>query len=246
MTLDSPATSKPIYKRVFHVIAVGTASGRVYFVSDSGDVRGSFGTDNPVTTPPYFYGDRFCLIGSTDNRLYCVDWKEKVPKELHRIDLGSDVVAGPVPLGRRLLVGTSSGQVHLISVSSAGQLKDEQLLGEAGTSAVKGIQVAGEKFYFTAGRRLFAGTNDDAGARLTWKAPFNAPADLSEPRVPFEGDMIYVGCEDGTLYAVDKNTGEVRWRFSVPGEVPIHHAPLISGSELYVVAGDRIHVLAAD
>jgi outer membrane protein assembly factor BamB len=241
--LDAPATSPPVYKRVFNLIAVGTASGRVYFVSDVGEVKGSFPTENPVVAPPYFWGNRICLIGSTDNRLYSVDWRQTIPKELHRIDLGADVIAGPVPIGPRLLVGTSAGQVHLVSVDRAGKLTHEKTVGGSTDSPVSGIRVVGDKFFFTSGRQLFAASSD--GTPL-WKEPFNAPKTLTAPLVPFEGDLVYAGCEDGTLYAVDKQTGEVRWPFSVPEATPIRFPPFVVGRELFVVAGSRIHVLAAD
>ncbi|MGE0713311.1 MAG: protein kinase [Planctomycetota bacterium] len=244
--LDAPATSPPVFSTVLDILAVGTASGRVYFINQAGEVKGTFDTENPVVTAPYFWGDRFCLVGSTDNRVYCLDWRQAVPRELDRLDLGSDVIAGPIPIGGKLLVGTSAGQVHMLKVGPTGKLTDLKAVGESGSEPVRGIRVVGgDKFYFTVGSTLWGANSEGA---LRWKEPFRAAKPLTAPLAPTEGELVYVGCEDGTLYAIDKSTGDRRWSFTVPDAAshPIRFPPFIAGRELFVIAEDRIHVLAAD
>jgi len=243
--LDAPATSTPVYKRVFKLLAVGTASGSVYLIDDAGEIKSTFQTENPVVSPPYFYGDKICVIGSTDNRLYAVDWRSgRVPKELSRLDLGSDVVVGPQPVGRKLVVGTGNGQVHVITVSQRGKLSLEVSLGEAGPDPVRGIVVDGDALYFTSGSKL---SSYDANGKARWSEPFGVAARLTAPYATVEGGMIYVGDARGTLYAVGKAEGESRWRFPIPGEGnSIERPPVKVGEELLVCSGGKIYVLAAD
>jgi outer membrane protein assembly factor BamB len=243
--LDAPATSTPVYKRVFKLLAVGTASGSVYLVDDAGEIKSTFQTENPVVSPPYFYGDKICVIGSTDNRLYAVDWRSgRVPKELSRLDLGSDVVVGPQPVGRKLVVGTGNGQVHVIGVSQRGKLSLEVSLGEAGEDPVRGIVVDGDALYFAAGNKL---SSYDASGKTRWPEPFAASGTLTAPYTTLEGGMLYVGDSNGTLYAVGKAEGESRWRFPIPGEGnSIERPPVKVGEELLVCSGGKIYVLAAD
>lgn len=243
--LDAPATSTPVYKRVFKLLAVGTASGSVYLIDDAGEIQATFQTENPVVSPPYFYGDKICVIGSTDNRLYAVDWRSgRVPKELSRLDLGSDVVVGPHPVGRKLVVGTSNGQVHMIGVSQRGKLTLEMSLGEAGEEPVKGIVVDGDALYFTAGSKL---SSYDATGKARWSEPFAVAANLTAPYAVLEGGLIYVGDAAGTLHAVAKIDGESRWRFPIPGQGnSILTPPVKVGDELLVCSGSKIYVLAAD
>ncbi|MBL4844379.1 MAG: PQQ-binding-like beta-propeller repeat protein, partial [Planctomycetes bacterium] len=248
--LDAPATSPPIFKRVFGLVAVGTASGSVYLINDGGEIKSTFQTENPVVSPPYFYGDRICVVGSTDNRLYAIEWRDakgeprRVPKELSRLDLGSDVVAGPQPLGPKLVVGTASGQVHVIKISQRGKLTLETSLGPAGPDPVAGIVVEGDSLYFSAGNRL---TSYNAKGKARWSEPFVVSATLTAPYTTLEGGMIYVGDKAGTLHAIAKVDGESRWRFPIPGEdSSIERPPVKVGEELLVFSGGKIYVLAAD
>ena len=242
--LDAPATSQPVFKRVFGLVTVGTASGTVYFIDDAGEVQASFKTENPVVTPPYFYGSQICVIGSTDNRLYAIDWRSgRVPKELSRLDLGADIVAGPLPFGRSLVVGTSHGQVHLIEITQRGELSLRATLGEAQEAAVSGILVDGDSLFFASGRTL---ASFDVDGKARWREVFTGAGDLTAPYATLEGGLIYVGDTEGTLYAVGKADGDTRWRFGIPSKTPITRAPLVVGEELFVPAGGKLYVLAAD
>ena len=242
--LDAPATSQPVFKRVFGLVSVGTASGSVYFIDDAGEIQASFKTENPVVTPPYFYGGQICVIGSTDNRLYAINWRSgRVPKELSRLDLGADIVAGPMPFGESLVVGTARGQLHLVDVSQRGELTLRATLGQPTEAAVRGIVVDGNSLFVSVGRTLWS---YDAEGKSRWREPFTALGSLTSPYSTLEGAFIYVGDTEGTLYAIGKVDGDTRWRFAIPNKTPITRAPLVVGEELLVPAGGKLYVLAAD
>ena len=53
---------------------------------------------------------------------------------------------------------------------------------------------------------------------------------LSTPAVA--GDTVYIGGEDGYIYALDASSGKVRWRWDTG--VPVKGSPIISGNMLFV------------
>jgi hypothetical protein len=60
---------------------------------------------------------------------------------------------------------------------------------------------------------------------------FTAGKDIdSSPAVA--GDAVFVGSDDGRLYALDATTGAERWRFEVGGEV--YASPAVVGSVLFI------------
>lgn len=74
------------------------------------------------------------------------------------------------------------------------------------------------------------------GLEVKWFVPTDLPA-ISIPIV--SGNLVYIGTSQGSdssipgsLYAVKKHTGKVKWKLDVPGGV--YGAPLVVGNHLYV------------
>ena len=67
---------------------------------------------------------------------------------------------------------------------------------------------------------------------LRWR--FTAGDDIdSSPTVA--GDAVYVGSDDGHLYALDATTGAERWRFEVGGDV--YSSPAVAAGTVYLGSG---------
>lgn len=245
--LGSPVTSPPFYKRAWKIIAVGTAAGDVVFLREEGQVKGRFPTQNPVVSAPYFHGDRFCVAGSTDHRVYSIDWRtNRSPVEVDRLDLGSAVVVGPTKARSMLLVGTEQGQVHAITIDKKGKIKRAKngVFGREQGRPVTSIVVIGDRVYFTVGRRLYCYELD---GRAAWGGkPFEAPSKLTPLLAEGNQSLIYVASLDGMLHAVDRSSGESKWTFKTSLDKGMHLPPFVVGDELYVPAGNKIHVLAAE
>ena len=68
---------------------------------------------------------------------------------------------------------------------------------------------------------------------LRWR--FTAGDDIdSSPTVA--GDAVYVGSDDGHLYALEATTGAERWRFEVGGEV--YASPAVAAGTVYIGSGN--------
>jgi outer membrane protein assembly factor BamB len=65
--------------------------------------------------------------------------------------------------------------------------------------------------------------------RIVWKRPLPSRAESSPVVV---GRTLYLGCEDGNLYALSTGRGQVRW--STPLGGPVKSAPAFYGGVLYV------------
>jgi outer membrane protein assembly factor BamB len=80
---------------------------------------------------------------------------------------------------------------------------------------------------------------DLQNARVRWQAAIGAVS--SAPLV--EGDVTYVGTDDGTALALATATGKVLWRYPTRGA--IWHTP-VSWGELLIFANDADHVYAVE
>ncbi|MBM3264830.1 MAG: PQQ-binding-like beta-propeller repeat protein, partial [candidate division Zixibacteria bacterium] len=70
--------------------------------------------------------------------------------------------------------------------------------------------------------------------KVIWQRPFrnawSAPA--------LSGETLYIGSEDGSVYAVDTGTGETRWRFSAPRQ--IRSSPVVKDNMVYAGSDDGL------
>jgi len=68
-----------------------------------------------------------------------------------------------------------------------------------------------------------------------WEVPFRAGDSLrSSPALG--NDVIYIGSEDGRLYAVDATSGEELWHFTTSGEIT--SSPTLANGIIYVTSHD--------
>jgi outer membrane protein assembly factor BamB len=213
------------------------------FVSDTiGQEQWRFQTENAVVTAPFFLGQNLVFIGSTDDRVYAVDWKAQ--KALGQLDVGGDVVVGPLPFGRHLVVGTASGAVCVIDGLNAEQLRLVARI-ELGKAAVRGLAVEDIMIYVTTGNELRAVrvTKQGGAVAEAWQRPYASPVRLTAPTA--SDGVVYVGAQDGTLAALDGSTGDLLWKYRTEGRGGIRHPVIVLDNELYVISGNKVTVLKA-
>ena len=92
-------------------------------------------------------------------------------------------------------------------------------------------------------RALDAATGDVVWAHgfrrgLSWRHPYqywDGPTSTSAPAVS-GGQVVYVGADDGFLYAIDADDGSNLWEFEIAS--PIASSPAVSGNAVFVAALD--------
>ena len=74
---------------------------------------------------------------------------------------------------------------------------------------------------------------------------FSAQGGWAAPLV--SGDTLYVGTRDGRVLALDRDTGNTRWRFPREGDIqPVYSSPVISEDEILYVGGYDGNLYAID
>ncbi len=243
--VGAPVTSSPAYEGAHRVVAVGTAAGEVVVIDGrSGKVTWRFPAENMVVATPLFQGERL-FVASTDDRLYALDWSAK--RLLGTLDLGGDLVQGPLPVGGQLVAVRRDGAVLLVDASTPAAMTFRALTGGRSDEPLgqhQGVEVSGADVFVSNGRTLEAFEVTAQGPRARWKAPFACPSGtVTRPFV--RGDVLYVASSGGVVYALERASGEVRWTFTIPdGQVTL--PPFAVDDDLFVVDRARVFVLFAD
>ena len=101
------------------------------------------------------------------------------------------------------------------------------------------------RVYLATGKGVLLALDATTGKQL-WATPtgkalldlipyrFDEPGIVSSPTI--SGNVIYVGANDGLLYAVDKRNGKVLWRADLGS--PVTASPVLSGNTLFIGAYD--------
>ena len=178
------------------------------------------------------------------------------PRQFHRVKwkfaTGDRIVSSPVMAGRAIYFGGDDGNVYAVDVDTGKQLWKRTTKGpvsgtpavvnqvvyvmsydgnlyalNANTGGVKWtLATGGEKRFEAKGLHGFQPKNQ------TIADPFDTF--LSSPVVV--ENTVYFGSGDGNLYAVDTNTGDLRWKFKT-GDV-IHASPAYADGVLYFGSWD--------
>ncbi len=192
------------------VVYVGSADGNLYALdARTGERLWVFRTSYPLITP-MVYKDRI-FVGYNGGSLYCLSLKGELQ---WTFNAGAWVAAWPAATeGERLFFG--SGDKNLYCIGTNGQLEWKLPFREWVLSPV----VSSGKVYIGSGESLHCVSVD--GERL-WKTK----TDGAVSYITVAGGTVYFGSYDNKLYAVDKETGEIRWVFETKGFV--HGAPAVT------------------
>ncbi len=80
-----------------------------------------------------------------------------------------------------------------------------------------------------------AEATDVTGVDLKYKWRFKTGGKIRSTPV-VSGELVFVGSEDGNLYAVERSSGKMRWKLATGGEVS--SSPAVAGGSVLVVGGD--------
>lgn len=152
------------------------------------------------------------LVPTSDGRLAFLD--RRTGRSLHEMRVGSAVESSPVVFDGAVHLGTDDGELVGVDISQ-GTERYRVKLGQLVRSSP-----------LAAGGRLFVGVVlnktagllvafDPAQRRILWSRKFGAV--FSSPALA--ANTLVVGSDDGSLHAVDPETGSLLWSHVVGGKV---------------------------
>jgi outer membrane protein assembly factor BamB len=205
--------------------------------NDSGKVNWTFETEGAIAGTPAV-ADNIVYIGSSDDYLYAVDVSSGEVR--WRSELGSSIQSSPVVGSGTVYVGELDGLVHAFD-KETGDKRWSVPVGPVYSSIAR------------AGSRLFVptfSTGSHGGlyaveeGTVQWSFQPDSLGCKSAPAIA--GSTVYVGHQNGKVYAVNANDGTEVWRYDT-GTSAVDSSPTVIEDGLYI--GDdsgALHALTAD
>jgi outer membrane protein assembly factor BamB/formylglycine-generating enzyme required for sulfatase activity len=185
---------------------------------------------NPGPLGPSVHGTVFYAPVS-DNRLAEVSLRTEIPRTVH---MGHHCQASVAVTDD--LIAYNCGPGCKIIRRSDGKTVIHHWVGGEGLSFFphSGPALHEGMAYFAKGnRKVYAFRATPEEAELIWSS--DTPLDVRSS-ITVAGSCIYFGCDDGHVFALDRMTGEEKWRFRTGGAVV--STPWVADGVLYVGSED--------
>ena len=194
------------------IVYVGSSDSNLYVIDAStGEVRWTYETDAPVRSSPSV-SNGIVYFGSDDKKVYALD--ADTGKELWSYVAEGKVLSSPVTSGEHVYVGSNDGYVHALDART-------------GTQRWKYLTIGIKR-----GERTVS-SNGRVGMRMVVVRGIS-----SSPAV--SNDTVYIGSDDGRIYALDATTGELRWTKDTDGTEL--SSPAVVGEIVYISWSDMVGV----
>lgn len=172
-------------------------------------VKWAFKTEGWVLSSPALSGG-LVYFGSDDKNLYAID--ASTGAEKWKFSTGGPVRSSPAVVAGTVYFGSYDGNFYALEATS-GKLKWK-------------FETAGEKQFEAKGLHGYlprAQTVPDL-----WDFFLSSPA--------VDAGLVYFGSGDGNVYALDAETGQLKWKFATQGVV--HSSPAVAGGVVYFGSWD--------
>jgi len=179
-------------------------------------VKWKFKTGSKIVSSPAVV-DGTVYFGSADRNIYAVNAADGSLR--WKFPTRGGVNSSPAVAGGSVYFGSLDGNFYAVDAAS-GKVKWQ---------------------FKTGGERRFTAPGIHGAMPRTERMPDPFDVFLSSPVVA--GGMVYFGSGDQNVYALDAQTGELKWKFAT-GDV-VHASPAIAGGVLYIGSWDR-HLYALD
>ncbi|PJJ09605.1 outer membrane protein assembly factor BamB [Flavobacterium sp. 1] len=178
-----------------------------------GDLKWVFKTNGKIFSSPIVH-DGIVYIGSEDGNLYAIH--EKTGKIFWKFKTGGAVHSSPAIFNNMVYIGSFDGYYYAID-SKNGHLKWK-------------FKTGGEKWF---GEISFLGLKPvDQYMDDLWDFFLSSPVINPDKQNP----SVFFGSSDGNVYALNANTGELKWKFETKGS--IHCSPVLYKNTLYIGSWD--------
>ncbi len=178
-----------------------------------GDLKWAFKTDGKIFSSPIVQ-DGIVYIGSEDGFLYAIE--ERTGKTHWKFKTGGAVHSSPAIFKNTVYIGSFEGHYYAIDTKT-GHLKWKFKTG--------GEHWSGEVSFL--GMKPVDRYMDDL-----WDFFLSSPVVNPDKQNP----SVFFGSSDGNVYALNANTGQLKWKFEAKGS--IHCSPVLYKNTLYIGSWD--------
>jgi outer membrane protein assembly factor BamB len=198
----------------------GTSAGDIIAVRpESGDIAWKQGGTQKISSA-LTVSDGRVLVGDVDRRIRAHD--AETGRTLWTARINQSVRGAPRVLGNQVLVG---GRNLLYAFDSADGTRNWSTL--VAGSVIAPVATGDEWAAVCAGNSVHR-VDTETGER-NWRFD----TDLPIRRAPaIADDTVYVGSDDGHLYAIDSTAGEARWRVQLGDKLTTR--PVVANGRIYV------------
>jgi len=216
----------------------GGADGFLYCVNaENGRVQWRFETKNPRISRPTFSANKL-YVTTTDDVVHALDASNgKLAWSYRRKTAGGSTVRGasqPWTDGKDVIAGTSDGYLVVLSAADGRLQSEKRLSTKAKFADVDTSPVQDQGNFYVASYDGDLLALKKGSLDTLWKADAGASRNIT-----LEGDVLYVGASNGTVQAIDKNSGKSLWKFALDGGVPTQ--PLIT--DRWIIVGSSYQYL---
>lgn len=178
-----------------------------------GNLKWAFKTNGKIFSSPIVH-DGIVYIGSEDGCLYAIE--EKTGKTNWKFKTGGAVHSSPAIFKNTVYIGSFDGYYYAIDTKT-GRLKWK-------------FKTGGEHW---SGEVSFLGMKPvDMYMYDLWDFFLSSPVINPDGKNP----SIFFGSSDGNVYALNVNTGQLKWKFETKGS--IHCSPVLYKNTVYIGSWD--------
>ncbi|BBM82892.1 beta-alanine-activating enzyme beta-propeller domain-containing protein [Candidatus Uabimicrobium amorphum] len=209
-------SSPAIYDNVLYI---GSHDGYMYALEKkNGTLIWKFRAQDSILSSPAF-NEGMVYFASHDHKIYAVN--ARTGKEVWSHKTGDKILSSPAIFDKTLFIGCNDGFLYAIKANS-GELRWRF----ATNGVIKSVPAIDDNavYFGSFDHHVYAVSHK---GELLWR--FKTGAEIHSSAAIKE--LIYVGSNDGYFYALDKNTGKLKWRNATKS--PVVMSPCIFNNVLY-------------
>jgi outer membrane protein assembly factor BamB len=221
--------------RDHYVYALDLATGQRKWRTDVGG----------TALPSQPTGTDVVWAGSEDGTMYVIDYV--TGKVAGRVPVGGPVGAAPLTVIGQVYLGTTKGGLYNVFEDLTNAPSVMWRFPANGAVTGTPVPVANGDLTFAATTQgtvyaVQAGSDLSGGTGTSqWTVQLGGPV---RGGLAFHSNMLYAGCDDGYLYAIDTTDNTVSWKY--PAGAAIRSPILVTGGLIYFGTLDRhVHALHA-
>ena len=254
---DGDIISSPVISD--QTVYVGSGDGRLYALNlMTGEQQWAFSADSAIPSSPAVGAGRV-YFGTRQGIYYAVDakgalqWKFKTGPDCALAwghESGDYYVSSPTYVAGVVVFGAGDGQVYAVDAKTGKERWRTRTEGRVrSTPAVS----EGRVYVGSMDGRIYC--FDLASGRVVWSfetegvklnsAEFGFDRRTIQASPAVSGGTVFIGSRDGSLYALDTQSGKLRWRVSHKTSWIIT-SPAVADGKVYIGSSDSAFVQALD